>query len=151
MSMLRIGIGALTLCGVLAATQFGATAGDDAYTIVLKKVEVKKTQKNGESWDINDGKPDLRVIIRNTSDKDAKEFESKEKTDVYSAEFNEPTTVKFRPGQTVEFHVVDVDVAVNDTIGKTAVEMKGDKLKTGVLRLENFDQVVHLEIEVKKL
>jgi hypothetical protein len=47
--------------------------------------------------------------------------------------------------------VVDVDVAVNDLIGKTTLDMKEDKLREGKMRLEDFDQVIHLEIDVKIL
>jgi hypothetical protein len=154
MSKLRIAATLLALVAILAATQFGA-AGDknETYTLVIKKVEVKTTQKNGNSWDVNDGKPDLRVIIRNTSDKskDAKAYESKSKEDVFSHDFNEPTNIKFTKGQTLEFEVVDVDVAVNDTVGKTAIEMKDDRLREGKMRIETFDQVVYLEVELKKL
>jgi hydroxymethylpyrimidine/phosphomethylpyrimidine kinase len=56
-----------------------------------------------------------------------------------------------RAGQRLEFHVIDKDLAVNDTIGKVEKEMTAEHLKSGKIRLEKFDQVVVLEIEVKKL
>ena len=129
-----------------------AVADDDAgYTVVVKKVEVKTTQKDGSAWDVDNGKPDLAVIVRNVSDKGSKEFTTKTKDDTLTAEFDEPASIKVRPGQTLEFEVVDKDVAVNDTIGKVKKEMTADHLKSGKIRLEKFDQVVYLEIEVKKL
>jgi len=151
MKILRFAAACTVLCGVLLALpRGGAAGGDETYTIVIQKVEVKTTQKNGNSWDVNDGKPDLRVIIRNTAD-DSKAYETKEKTDTFAADFNEPTNVKFKKGHTLEIQVVDVDVAVNDVVGKVNAEMKAEKIQEGKMRLENFDQVIFLTFEIKKL
>lgn len=152
MSTLRFTLAFLLIGGVLVASQAPvAGGGTDTYTLVIKKVEVKKTQKNGESWDVNNGEPDLRVIVRNMSDKDSKAFETKEHKDRFTADFNEPTNIKFKKGNILEFDVVDVDVAVNDTVGKTRIEMNDERLREGGLRLEGFEQVIYLEIQVKKL
>jgi hypothetical protein len=149
--MFRTTAGLLALGAILVASRASLGQGDASYTVTIKKVEVKKTQKNGDAWDVNNGAPDLRVIIRNATSSKEKAFESKEKKDVFAADFDEPTTVKFRAGDKLEIEVVDVDVAVNDLIGKTTLDMKEDKLREGKMRLEDFDQVIHLEIDVKKL
>ena len=143
----------LTVAGVIFGGQAlsHAAVGATEYTVVIKKVEVKKTNKNGDPWDVNDGKPDLCVVIRNTTDKEQKAFESKVKDDVYAADFNEVTTLKVKEGQVLEFRVLDKDVAAHDEIGKTNREITGKILKEGTLRMENFDQVIFLEIELKKL
>jgi hypothetical protein len=140
------------LCLALLASQRAvADDKDTAYTVIIKKVEVQKTKPDGSSWDINDGRPDLCVIVRNVSQKDSKEFETKTRDDTFSAEFNQPSTIKVRPGQTLEFEVVDKDVAVNDSIGKIRREMTADRLKEGKMRLEKFGRVIFLEVELKKL
>src|SRR4051794_34339224 len=142
----------LLMTGTTTATAARAAADDDeAYTVVIKKVSVKKTKADGSSWDINDGKPDLAVKVRNASDSKAKAYTTKTKDDVFEAEFNEPTNIKFRKGQTLEFEVLDIDVAVNDLIGKTSKEMTEAMLKKGKLTFENFGQVIRLEVEVKKV
>ena len=129
-----------------------AVADDDAgYTVVVKKVEVKTTQKDGSAWDVDNGKPDIAVTVRNYSDKDSKSFTTKTVDDSYTAEFKDPTTIKIRPGQELEIEVLDKDVAVNDTIGKTRKEMTAELLKAGKIKFEKFDQVVYVEVEFKKL
>ena len=139
------------LCLVLGGGQRIAAADEDAYTVIIKKVEVKTTKADGSAWDVDNGKPDLAVKVRNYSEKGSKTFTTKTKDDTFSAEFDEPTTVKFRKGQTLEFEVVDVDVAVNDSIGKLSKDMGDDLIKKGKLAFENFGQVIRLEIEVKKV
>jgi hypothetical protein len=157
MSMLRLTIGVLTVFGILIGSQVsGVLAGGDKdeYTVVIKKVEVKKTQKNGESWDVNDGAPDLRVFARNTTNKDEKAFETKEKKDTFVAEFNEAANIRVKKGQSIELEVVDADVAVNDQVGKTIVELTDENIQKGIekgLRIESFGQVVYLDIQLKKL
>jgi hypothetical protein len=71
-------------------------------------------------------------------------------TDTFEAAFNETAAIKCQPGHTLEFEVVDRDVAVNDSIGKITKEHKDGGLKEGVNRLENFGRVVFLEVELKK-
>jgi hypothetical protein len=159
MSMLRLTIGVLTVFGILIGSQIpGAAAGGDKdeYTVVINKVEIKKTKANGEAWDVNDGAPDLRVFVRNTTNKDEKAFETKEKKDTYSAVFDEPANFKVKKGQSIEIEVVDVDVAVNDQAGKTILELSDEHIRKaegakGKLRLENFGQVVYVDIQLKKL
>jgi hypothetical protein len=145
--------GALLVAGTLIWGGVALVAQEKGgeYTVVVKKVEVKTTNVNGNSWDVNDGKPDLAVIIRNLDDKDQKTFQTKEKTDAFSTDFNEPTTIKFRSGQHLELLVVDRDVAVNDDIGKFKLETSDKAIKDGKVRMENFGQVIYLEIELKKL
>jgi hypothetical protein len=144
---------ALALGAFYTFTASQAAAGDDnaEYTLIIKKCEVKTTNKNGEAWDVNDGKPDLMVIVRNLSDKDSSPFKTKEKTDTFLGDFNEPTNMKCRAGHTLEFEVADVDVAVNDRIGKLSKALDAKILKDGKLRMENFEQVIYLEVEFKKL
>ena len=158
MSTLRLAIGVLTVFGILVGSQLpGLLAGGDKeeYTVVINKVEVKKTQKNGETWDVNDGAPDLRVFARNTTNKDEKAFETKEQKDTYSAVFDQPANFKVKKGQSIELEVVDVDVAVNDQVGKTILEINDENIRKseqakGKLRLENFGQVIYLDIQLKK-
>jgi hypothetical protein len=147
----RIAAAVLTAGSLLFGGWAVFAVGEADYTVIIKKVEVKTTNANGNSWDVNDGKPDLAVIVRNTSDKESKTFQTKEKTDTFSAEFNEPTAIKFRQGHILEFQVVDRDVAVNDEIGKFKLEMTEKELKEGKQRREGFGQVIYLELELKKL
>jgi hypothetical protein len=118
---------------------------------VVKKAEVRRTTKDGSSWDINEGKPDLAVIVRNLAEKDSSPFQTEEKADTFTAEFNVPANIKVDAGQDFEFEVIDRDAAVNDTIGKIQKKMTPDLLKEGTLKLENFEQVVVLELELKRL
>lgn len=153
MNVARLSIAALAaLCLVLVDRQPAAAEDKDtAYTVVVKKVQVKETKADGSAWDIDNGRPDLAVTVRNTSDKDQKDFTTKTRDDTFSAEFDEPTTIKVRPGQTLEFEVLDKDVAVSDTIGKVRKEMTAEVLGKGTLKLEKFNQVIVLEVTVKKL
>src|SRR5262245_57398130 len=96
------------LVGTTAISGEKDTAED---TIVLKKVEVHKTKADGSSWDIMDGKPDLVVKIQNTSVADSKPWQSKEVTDSFTADYNAPTDIKVKVGQTLRFTVLDKDIA----------------------------------------
>ena len=138
------------LCLVLTGVEVRA-ADDDAYSIVVVRAEIQKTKADGSAWDINDGKPDLAVKVRNIDVKDSKAFTTKTKDDTFSAEFKEQTTVKVRPGQTVEFEVVDRDVALDDSAGKVSKKLTAEILNSGKLKLEKFGQVITLEVEFKKL
>jgi len=144
--------GLTALCLVLV-NGHGVRAQDDTttYTVVVKKVEVESTKEDGSAWDVDNGRPDLAVSIRNMSEADSKAFTTKTKDDVTTHEFDEPTTIKVKPGQTLEFTVLDKDVAVNDTIGKVEKKMTAEHLKSGKIRMEKFHRVIFLEIEVKKL
>lgn len=141
---------ALALLTAAGLGLFAEAARADDYTIIVKKVEVKTTKADGAAWDINDGKPDLSVSVRNVDEKDSKAYKTKTKDDVTSADVDETTTVKVRPGQTIEFEVLDVDAAVNDSAGKVSKELDAATLKSGKLKLEKFGQVIVLEIEFKK-
>jgi hypothetical protein len=139
----------LALLGLFLAP-LSAFAADDDYTVVVKKLEVKTTKDDGADWDINKGKPDLAVSVRNMDEKDSKAFRTKTKDDVFTADFDETSTVRVRPGQTVEIEVLDVDAALNDSVGKIKKELDATTLKSGKLKLEKFGQVILLEIEFKK-
>jgi hypothetical protein len=153
--MKRVIFSVVTVCfgGLMAGppTPAPAAAGDAEYTVVIHKCVVKDRKADGAHWDVNEGKPDLRVKIRNGTVKDSKEFSTKEATDIFSHDFNETTTIRFKTGHKLEIQVVDVDVAADDLIG--AINVNTDKVtpKGGRITLENFGQVVTLEIEVKKL
>ena len=137
------------LAAFLLAVGGSAISGQEgaSYTLVIKSVQVQTTNADNKSWDINDGKPDLMVIVRNQEDKDQKAFQTEEKTDTFSADFNAPTTIKARAGQNLEIEVVDRDVAVNDTSGKTTLKVESD----GTKRFEKFGRVILLVVELKKL
>ena len=148
----RLAVVALTaLCVALLGGRGGRAEEERDYTVVVKKVEVEKTKADGKAWDIDEGKPDLAVTVRNVSRPEDKEFTTKTRDDTFSADLNEPTTIKVRPGQTLEFEVTDKDVALGDTVGKVSKEMTAQVLEKGVLRLEKFGQVIRLEVQVKKL
>ena len=58
----------LAILGLLLSGPAAFGADDKAnYTVVIKRAEVKTTKADGSSWDINDGKPDLCVSVRNAS------------------------------------------------------------------------------------
>lgn len=153
MKRARMALGVLGVLGVIAFASSvpGQEKGNAEYTVVIKSVEVMTTNKDGNAWDINDGKPDLCVILRNTSLANSEEFKSKERADTYQAQFNEPTTVKIRAGQTLEIQVVDSDVAANDEIGKASLKVTDAHLKGNQQSLESFGRVKNLTIEFKKL
>jgi hypothetical protein len=149
MKVTKIALSCLVaLC--LAAWAQPAQAQDEAWTVVIKKVQVEQTKADGASWDVNDGKPDLAVIVRNLDQK-GDEFTSKQHDDTFAADINQPSDLKFRVGQTIEFEVVDKDVAVNDTIGKVSKKMDANVLKEGLMKFEKFNRVILLEVEFKKL
>lgn len=140
----------------LALVEGPARADDvskDVYTVVVKSVKVQTKKGNETSWDVDDGKPDLCVVVRNLDDKDddKSKYKTKTKDDSYEADFNEPTTVKVRPGQTLEFEILDKDLLIDDTIGRVEKKMTADVLGKGKLTCEKFGQVITLEIEVKRL
>lgn len=145
------------------------SAGDE-YTVHINKVEVKTTKADKDSWDPMDGKPDLFVRVHNYTQK-GKSFDTKVVDDVYTAEFNVPSNIRFRLGDKVQFEVHDKDLVANDEIGSYRVEItqklldaamkgardgKGAKAGKGakegtMLRFENFGQVIFLEVTVKGL
>lgn len=153
MTRAKAALGVFSLLGVIAfaSSSPGQGQGNAEYTVIIKNVEVMTTNKDGNAWDVNDGKPDLCVIIRNTSVANSEAFTSKERTDTFQAEFNEPTTVKVSAGQTLDIQVVDKDVAVNDEIGRTSMKVTEDRFKNNPQKLESFGRVKTLTIEFKKL
>src|SRR5690606_34217745 len=120
MKLRTTALGCLSLFGLLLGSQLAfaqdnqANKDGDTYTVIIHRVEVKQTNQDGNSWDINDGKPDLQVTVRNLAEADSKAFETTQKEDTFSAEWNVPTNIKFRSGQGLEFVVQDVDVAASD-------------------------------------
>ncbi|MFO0968913.1 MAG: C2 domain-containing protein [Gemmataceae bacterium] len=147
----------LVSCAVVAAVAalllgsqvFSADDKDDQYTVIIKKVEVKKTKADGSSWDPMNGAPDLYVTVRNNTDKSGKTYSTKVKDDTFVAEFNEPTTVRFKKGEQLHFEVMDKDPVGSDEVG--AINVNTGKISEGGIRLENFGQVVVLEVSFKKL
>jgi hypothetical protein len=116
--------------------------------IHLKSVRVSETNKDGQAWDINNGKPDLVVKIKNDSDSNVKEFTSSEKTDVFEATWD-VATIPFLKNQKVTITVWDKDVASDDLIGRKQIEITEDMIAKGRAEL-SFDQVKSLIIEFKK-
>lgn len=153
MTVSRFGAVALL---ALAGLVFGNTAysfgGDEGgYTIFIKMVKVKDTQKDGSSWDVDNGKPDIFVRV-SVDAKDSKAYDTKVVDDVYEAKYNEELSkVRFNPGQKLMIQVLDKDVALNDTIGNINVNTNEKNVKGGVIRLESFGQVIALEIEFRKV
>ena len=143
----------LTLWGLMPGNSTPVAVADDnaEYTVVIRKVVVKERKADGSHWDINEGKPDLRVKIRNGTVKDSKEYKTKEATDTFSHDFNETTDIRFKIGHKLEITVVDVDVASDDLIGSINVNTEKITPKGGSIKLENFGQVISLEMEIKKL
>ena len=134
-------------------------AGD--FTLVIRGCQVHPSTDKGEAWDVNNGKPDLMVIVRtvpasdrtavSTNDsRERREFKTKEKEDTFSADFNEMVDFGVRDGQMIEIEVVDVDVAVNDRIGRIQEKISAAAFKDGKRRFENFGRVIHLEMELRK-
>ena len=140
--------------GFLAA--LGLTVGvpsvraDDEYTFHIKGCKVKEAKANGDSWDPAGGKPDLVVQLRNISRPDSKKYQTKEAADVFENTFNVETAFRFKPGEEIEIQVLDKDVAGDDVIGKFTQKMTEAMCKSGVWKLENFGQVIYLELHIKK-
>jgi hypothetical protein len=155
MSAAKVVLGCLTVLCLLAVGQGLSTAwagkGDDYYVVVIKKVQVHATNEKGNSWDINDGKPDLIVQVQNVSEKGSKAFETKEATDTFSFEFNTPTPVKVKADQVLKLRVLDKDVAGSETIGETEQKIPAKVLEGGTFAVGNFGRVMRLELAFKKL
>lgn len=134
----------LVLTGQPAA---GGVGGKKAVRVVLGSVKVKATKANGDSWDINDGKPDIVVRLKNLSDKSIKDFASEDKEDTLVANYNVATILVIE-GQEVQIEVVDKDVAVEDTIGKKRLKVTGEMIQKGSTNL-SFEQVDSLTLQFK--
>jgi hypothetical protein len=148
----KLAVGSLVALALTLGSQPALADEGDLWSVVIKKVEVKMTDEKGDAWDINGGKPDLVVMVRNLSEKDSKPFRTEEKADTFVAEFNVPTTIRVRADQVLEFEVIDQDAAFHDLIGKHQHKMTADDLKAGNLKLEkDFGQVICLELELEKL
>lgn len=151
MRMARLAFGLLAVVCLLGLGREARSQDEKGvYTITIHKLEVEKTNSKGASWDLNNGRPDLAVTVRNYSEKDSKSFTTKTKDDTFVAEFNEPTTVKFRIGQTIEFHVVDKDVTGDDTIGKLQQPFNKKIFRVGKHEFK-FGRVKSLLVSVNKL
>jgi hypothetical protein len=143
----------LALAGLLVGDQaFSGDKKDTAeWTVIIKSAKVKNTKADGSAWDPMDGAPDLFVRVR-VDDKAAKDFDTKVvKDDAYEATFNTDTNVRFRIGQKVILTVIDKDVAANDDCGTYNLITTEPVITKGKLRLENFGQVMYLDVEFKKL
>lgn len=150
MVVTRFGTMALALVGFLFGSEAFA-GGKDHYTIHVKSVKVKETQKDGSSWDVDNGKPDLFVRI-NVDAEGAETFDTKVVDDTFAATFNETLgRVKFTPGQKLKIQVFDKDVAANDHIGTYMVTTTEKGVEGKSLILEDFGQVIRLELEYRKV
>jgi hypothetical protein len=145
-ALLAFGLG---LVADLAATAVAQEEKAKAATcrVILGTVKVKETNKDGNAWDINNGKPDLFVRIRNLTQKGIKDFDSNEKEDTYEADFN-VATILAQEGDEVQFEVLDKDVAANDTVGKVTIKLTPEVMKKGTHNL-TFDQVRSMTIEFR--
>jgi hypothetical protein len=130
--------------------QLAAGADDERKTVrlFLKKVRVSETNKDGNPWDVNNGRPDLVVRIKNLSDNTVKEWSSQEKSDTFEATFDVATVV-VEKGQKIQIEVVDKDVAANDLIGRTSFELTKDMInKKGATEI-SFELVKALTLEFR--
>ena len=107
-----------------------------------------ETKKDGASWDVNEGKADPVITVKNESDTTQKAVYTEEKTDTHEASYNS-ATVLISTGQKLSILVEDKDAAVNDTIGNTSFEVTAEQLKKGTMTL-TFGQVKELTIEFQK-
>jgi hypothetical protein len=123
----------------------GQEKGANAFNLVLKDVKVKDKNKDGNSWDINDGKPDIHVRITNRTNTSLKPFSSEVRDDTYTATYNQAAMLVIAK-QTLEIEVLDKDVAADDVIGRTTIEITEDMLKRGNTEL-TFGQVDSLRFE----
>ena len=122
-------------------------AGKKAYNLVLTVVKVKATTADGKAWDVNDGKPDLVVRIKNLTDTSAKEFVSEEKTDTFSARYDQAAMLVVE-GQRIQVEVIDKDAVDNDLIGRTSIEVTKEILTRGAADI-GFGQVESLKLEFR--
>jgi hypothetical protein len=144
-------IGSLLVLGLVFGLQQAPAedkSEEGALRVILKSVEVMTTKSGGDAWDVNDGKPDLVINVKNLSDTTQKEVYTEEKTDVFSATYD-AATVLAKAGHKVRIQVLDKDVAANDTIGETTLEVTEDMLKKGKASL-SFGQVKSLMLEFRK-
>jgi hypothetical protein len=143
-------MGVLCLAIVLAGriTWSEDKPADGALRVVLKAVKVAATKANGQAWDVNDGRPDIVVSMKNASDRTQKEIVTDEKTDVVEATYD-AGMVLVSAGQKLTIKVEDKDLAANDLIGETTYEVNADTLKKGKVTL-NFGKVTDLTIEFRK-
>jgi hypothetical protein len=110
---------------------------------------VKVSEKNakGEAWDINNGKPDLQVKIKNLSDNSLKEFVSKEKADTFEATYDVPTVLAME-GQTLQITVLDKDLLKHDEVGTMKLQVTRELIDKGKTDLK-FGQVKSLTLQFK--
>lgn len=149
---------ALRIAAVVALLAFGVTlalpgpnataaGGKKTVRVHLMAVKVSETNAKGEAWDINKGKPDIQVKIKNLSDNSLKEFVSKEKSDTFEATYNVPTVLAME-GQTLQIQVLDKDLVQHDEIGTMKVQVTRELIDKGKTELK-FQQVKSLTLEFK--
>ena len=149
MNTARLAIGFLAVLGLTVGAP--AVRADDEYVVHLKGCKVKETKANGDSWDPMNGKPDLAVQLRNLSRPESKKYESPEAKDTFEHVYNIDTGFRLKAGDELEIQVLDKDIGTDDVCGKITKKITADMLKSGVLKLENFGQVIYLEMHLKKL
>ncbi len=146
-SLLAFGV-ALTLQG--SGTSAAGEKKGDKKTIVLHlmKLKVAETNAKGESWDINGGKPDPYVTIKNLSDKSGKEFKTKVTDDVFEVDYMGLATVRAVEGDNLQIEVWDKDLVGSDLIGRTKLPITRELIDKGKTALK-FDQVLSLTVEFR--
>ena len=151
---------AVRIAAVVSLVAFGAAlalqgseaaaGGKDKKTVRvhLMKLKVSETNAKGEAWDINNGKPDPLVTIKNLNDSSAKEFKTKTTNDVFDVDYGGLATVRAVEGDTLQISVFDSDVLKNDVIGTTKLTVTRDMITAGKHELK-FEQVKSLTLEFR--
>jgi hypothetical protein len=132
-----------------ALSSAGEKGAGKAARLVLGKVRVSDTTKDGKAWDINNGKPDLVVRIKNLSDKTTKDWVSEEKADTFDAEYN-VAAILVAPGQELQIEVVDKDLAIEDLIGRKNLKVTEAMFSKDGMDIGPFDQVKMLTLSFRK-
>lgn len=142
-------MGVLLMVVVFMGQRGSFSPQDDAeFQLLIRKIQVKPTDANGNAWDANDSKPDLVVTVRNLSEKSLSPLRTKARTATSVAIINDATGLKFRQGDQLVFRVVDQDLMFDDEIG--AVRWQATNIREGEQRFIEFGRVLSLEFEVRK-
>ncbi len=136
------------LCLSLVVNQATAEDKDGAVRVILKSLQVVETKSDGSSWDVNDGKPDIMISVKNLTDTTQKEVVSDEQKDTFNAKYDS-RTVLVSAGQKLRLLVEDKDAAANDTIGNGTLEVTAEMIKKGTHTI-SFGQVKSLTIDFQK-
>lgn len=141
---------AVVLAACLTPALVSAPDQGSMYRVILHKVQVGATDRNGKAWNLINGKPDIVVRLWNVSDSSVARFESERVVTTLQADFNAHETVLVKEGQELQIDVIDKGLVLEKAIGSTRFRVTHDMIKTGKLDLK-FDQVEKLIIEFRKL